>query len=104
MRDQQPSCVRVYAALLRRLPPTVRHEYTSEMLEVFIALEQEGRASRGTRGSVATLLAELPGLVTLAIDAHRDAWRMRGVRRVPAYDSPPARSTDMIDDLRHDLR
>src|SRR5688572_28465499 len=103
MTDHQPLSVRLYAALLRRLPRTVRREYADDMLDVFIALEREGRARRGARGSISTLLAELPGLLAIAADGHRDAWRMRGVHPVPSYDSPPARSMDMIDDLRHDL-
>jgi predicted permease len=104
MTDRRPLAVRLYAAALRRLPRTVRDEYAAEMLDVFADLERGARRHRGRLGSARALLAELPGLLVLAADGCRDAWRMRDIPRMAAHDSLPTRSPDMIDALRHDLR
>lgn len=104
MTDHRSLAVRLYSAALRFLPRSVRDDYADQMLGVFIDLELEARARRGRRGSIAVLIAELPGLIVLTAGGYRDAWRMRGVRRMPAHDSLPTRSPDMIDALRHDIR
>ena len=104
MSERHPLFVRLYAAILRRLPRAVRDDCAGQMLDIFAALEHDAHAARGYRGSLAAFLAEVPGLMALAADGCRDAWRMRGVRHVPASDSLPTRSPDMIDALRHDLR
>ena len=104
MVERRPLAVRLYAAALRILPRDIRAEYGEQMLAVFAELELAARRARGRRGSIAVLLAELPGFLILAVDSVRDAWRMRGMYHVSAHDSPPTRSPNMIDALRNDLR
>jgi predicted permease len=104
MTEMQPPVVRLFAAILRRLPHTIPADDREQMLSIFATLEGDARDARGRRGSIAVLIAELPGLMVLAADGYRHAWRMRGTPLRAAHDSIPNRSPDMIDALRHDIR
>jgi predicted permease len=102
--SRRPIAVRLYAAALAILPRALRDDYGDEMLEVFAALAADARRRRGWRGSLAVLLAELPGLLALSAASWREIWQLRHVRRLPLHDSLSPRDPDMIDTLRHDLR
>ena len=104
MTAQRPLAVRAYATAIRCLPRRVRDDYARQMIEVFADLEADARRRSGWRGSMAALLAEAPGLLSLTADGWRDAWQMRGMHRMPMSDSPTMRHPDMIDALRQDLR
>ncbi len=68
---------RVYRLALRvLLPPQFHYQFAHQMLTVFAEREQEARAARGRRGSMAVLASELPDLVRLAITERRAERRI----------------------------
>ena len=104
MGNRMPLAVRVYARALHLLPQRVRAEYAQQMLDVFAQLERAAHDRRGRVGSIATLLAELPGLIALAVDCHRESWRASRVGRLPDHDLLHPGAPSMFDTLRNDLR
>ncbi len=64
--------LRVYRRVLALvLPRRFRERFSHQMLAVFAELESEARARAGSRGVVAALLSELPGLLRLAARERR---------------------------------
>ena len=69
---RKPVGVRCFGLALKLLPPEARAQHGDALLEVFETLHREATARRGWRGAFAATLAELPGLVKLAIVCRRN--------------------------------
>src|SRR6476661_5622514 len=95
---KQPATVRVYRALLILLLPTGFNDaFADDMLAVFVELDRETRAARGSVAAFVALLAELPGLVRLAIRERRTR------RTIRAHQATTHLEQNMFDSLVQDL-
>ena len=95
-----PAAVRAYRALLALLlPPRFRGDFAHEMALVFADLHAEATRTRGCRGGLRVLAAELPGLLALALRERRAerAERAHSTTAVPE-------DKDMLESLLRDLR
>jgi hypothetical protein len=90
--------VRVYRALLILLLPTGFNDaFADDMLSVFVELDRETRAARGSVAALVALFAELPGLVRLAIRERRTR------RTIRAHQATTHLEENMFDSLVQDL-
>ena len=93
-----PATVRVYRALLILLLPTGFNDaFADDMLAVFVELDRETRAARGSVAAFVALFAELPGLVRLAIRERRTR------RTIRAHQATTHLEENMFDSLVQDL-
>jgi len=92
-----PLGVRCFSAALRILPRDVRRRHGPSMLEVFEALYEEARAEHGWRGALTVTLAELPGLVRLAVVSRVDRDRSTRSVAVPTTYHHPVSSATIRD-------
>src|SRR5689334_2833253 len=91
--------LRVYRRVLALLlPRRFRERFSHQMLAVFAELESEARARAGTRGVVAALLSELPGLFRLAARERRAERAARA--RLP---NVPQRKGIVLESLTQDI-
>src|SRR5204862_523002 len=97
---QLPVTVRVYRLLMDALLPSrFRDSYAADMLTVFAQLAAHAVRTSGRLGALRALVAEVPGLLRLAMHEHR-AERIARAHRSPI----PPRKENMIYSLLQDLR
>lgn len=92
------STARVYRALLvLLLPDAFNDAFSDELLAVFVELDRGARLRRGAAGAWLALVAELPGLLRIAVRERRTGRTIRARQAVTHLE------TNMFDSLWQDL-